>query len=243
VGAQRGNVHGRVTDSAGVPLGGVLVMATRLNLKTTTSDSGHFSLSLPAGWHFLSFRRVGYAPVYDSVSVTDNSTTERAFALMTKTVTLDPVTVTRPLSAQMRGFEDRRKTNQGTFVTLEQLQEGADRPLRSVLGRRLTGVTFVNYRGAIYVSSARGMTSVERRFRIRAVPSDLRSPVGCWPQVYLDGTRVYAPNGGMDAIDLNDFQTRDMEAIEFYPGGANTPPEFGSMFSTCGTLVMWTRLP
>jgi hypothetical protein len=241
--AQSGHVNGRVTDSAGTPLKGVLVSAPRFSRNTTTSDSGRFDLTLPTGRHSLAFRRVGFAPSYDSVSVVDGAITEQTFTILHRTVQLDTVSIVKPLSAQMRGFEDRRHHNQGTFITADELQKAANRPLRSVLGKRLTGVTFVNYRGAIYVSSTRGMTQVDRRLRIRAVQSDPRSPVGCWPQIYLDGTRMYAPNGGSDALDLNDFQTRDMEAIEFYSGGANTPPEFGSMFSTCGTLVMWTRLP
>jgi hypothetical protein len=195
------------------------------------------------GRHSLAFRRLGFAPSYDTVSIAEGTVTDRAFLLRHSTVQLDTVEVVRPLSAHMRGFANRRKNNQGTFVTTDELQAAATRPLRSVLGRRLTGVTFVNYRGAVYVSSTRGMTAVDRRRLVRAVQGDPRSPVGCWPQIYLDGTRMYAPTGGSDALDLNDFQTRDMEAIEFYSGGANTPPEFGSTYATCGTLVMWTRLP
>ena len=241
--AQSGYVNGRVTDSTGTPLKGVLVSAPRFSLSATTSDSGRFALTLPSGRHSLAFRRVGFRPTFDSVSVADGAITDQTFTILPRVVQLDTVSIHKPLSAQMRGFEERRKHNQGTFIGLDELQAAANRPFRSVLGKRLTGVTFVNYRGAIYVSSTRGMTSIDRRFRIRAVQSDPRSPVGCWPQIYLDGTRMYAPNGGSDALDLNDFQTRDMEAIEFYSGGANTPPEFGSAFATCGTLVMWTRLP
>jgi hypothetical protein len=241
--AQEGQVRGRVTDSSGAPLKGVQVSAPGFSLRTTTSDSGRFGLTLPTGRHSLAFRRVGFAPTYDSVSVADGAVTEQTFTIRPRVVQLDTVSIVKPLSAQMRGFEERRKHSQGTFITSDELQKAASRPFRSVLGKRLTGVTFVGYRGAIYVSSTRGMTQVDRRMLIRAVQGDPRSPVGCWPQIFLDGTRMYAPNGGLDAIDMNDFQTRDMEAVEFYSGGANTPPEFGSMFSTCGTLVMWTRLP
>ena len=241
--AQGGQIRGRVTDSSGVPLKGVQVSAPQSKARATTSDSGRFELTLPPGRHSLAFRRVGFSPAYDSVSIADGAVTEQAFTIRHRTVQLDTVSIVKPLSATMRGFEERRKHNQGTFITANELQGAATRPLRSILGKRLSGVTFVTYRGAIYVSSTRGMTSTDRRMRIRAVAMDPRSPVGCWPQVYLDGTRVYTPNGGSDALDLNDYQTRDMEAIEFYSGGANTPPEFGAMYATCGTLVMWTRLP
>ena len=116
-------------------------------------------------------------------------------------------------------------------------------PLRSVLARKFPGVKFVGYRGALYAASTRGMSEMDVRTRIRAVPNDARSPVACYLQIYLDGTRLYSPDGSSDAINLNEFQTRDLEAIEFYSGHANTPPEFGSSWAGCGTLVFWTRLP
>jgi hypothetical protein len=103
-------------------------------------------------------------------------------------------------------------------------------------------VSFVTYRSGTYLSSSRGTGSIDRRMRIRAIVSDPRSPTACWVQIYMDGTRLYAPNGSTDAVDINEFLTRNLEAIEFY-SGANTPPEFGSSWASCGTLVLWTRLP
>jgi hypothetical protein len=241
--AQNGSLQGRVVDIHGVPLSGVEVTLSVAGLRATTSDSGHFLLSVPRGTHRISFRRLGFAPVVDSVTVADDDMIARQFVLRTTVVSLDPVLVTRPVSANMRRFEDRMATQQGAFITWDDMKRDETKPLRSVLARRLPGVSFVGYRGALFAASRRGNTAMDRQTRVRAVIADIRSPVACFLQIYLDGTRLYAPNGISDAVNLNDFQTRDLEAIEFYSGSANTPPEFGSSWAFCGTLVFWTRLP
>jgi hypothetical protein len=239
--AQVGSLLGRVTDLRGTPLGGVDVSV--VGLRTTTSDSGLFRFNLPAGTHSISFRRVGYAPVLDSIVVTDESIINRQFVLVSPVTSLEPVVVVRPLSPAMRRFEDRKRTQHGTFITYESLKQDQAKPLRSVLARKLPGVSFVTYRGAMYATSRRGNSEIDPRMRIRAIPNDLRSPQACYVQVFLDGSRMYAPDGSSNALDVNDFQTRDFEAIEFYSGSANTPPEFSSPWAQCGTLVFWTRLP
>lgn len=241
--AQNGSVVGKVTDSRGVPIGGVEVTIGKAGLRATTTDSGTFKLSAPSGTHRISFRRLGYSPVFDSVTFADDEVTDRRFVLANAVVSLDPVTVAKPLSVNMRRFEDRRRTQQGSFIDWSDIQRNETQPLRSVLARKLPGVQFVGYRGALFAASMRGNTQLDRRMRIRAVIADPRSPTACFLQVFLDGTRMYAPDGTADAINLNDFHTKDFEAVEYYAGSVNTPPEFSSSWSACGTLVLWTRLP
>jgi len=241
--AQRGSVTGRVTDARGAVLDGVEVSIVASNVRVTTSDSGRFKLSVEGGMHRISFRRVGYSPAFDSITVSDNGVVDRLYVLTETVVSLDPVTVEQPLSVNMRRFDERKRSRQGSFIDWSDLKKDETKPLRSVLARRLPGVTFVSFRGALYAASVRGNTQMDRRTRIRAVIADPRSPTACFLQVFLDGNRMYAPDGTTDAINLNEFQTRDLEAIEYYSGNANTPPEFDSSWSGCGTLVFWTRLP
>lgn len=241
--AQDGSLLGRVTDSRGSPLGGVEVTIGAGPLVARTSDSGTFRLEVPEGTHRITLRRVGFAPVIDSVTVGANRVLDRAFVLRHQVVALDPVVVERPLSIAMRAYEERRHSQQGAFIDWSDLSRDATKPLRSVLARRLPGVLFVSYHGALYAASVRGNTQMDRRSQIRSVIADPRSPAACFLQIFLDGTRLYAPDGSTDAINLNDFQTKDFEAVEYYSGSANTPPEFSSSWATCGTLVFWTRLP
>lgn len=238
-----GSLVGRVRDSVGTPVGGADVTVQGAALHTTTSDSGLFRLAIPAGPQVMAIRRLGYAAIFDSVTVLSEGVTRRDFVFATRVAVLDTMLIIRPLSASMRAFEDRRKHQQGSFITSEELRSMDERPLRSAISRRLPGVTFVMYRAGSYLSSSRGTGSVDRRMRVRAIVNDPRSPTGCWVQIYMDGASMYSPNGRADAPNLNEFQTRDLEAIEFYSGGANTPPEFGTSGAGCGTLVLWTRLP
>ncbi len=41
--------------------------------------------------------------------------------------------------------------------------------------------------------------------------------------------------------DLSKYDAGGLEAVEFYPGPATTPPEFSGDGAVCGTLLLWTR--
>jgi hypothetical protein len=58
----------------------------------------------------------------------------------------------------------------------------------------------------------------------------------CPPQYWLDGIPLM--NGSAD-----EFSPDNVEAIELYAGPATTPPQFNTRGQTCGTVVVWSRLP
>ena len=60
---------------------------------------------------------------------------------------------------------------------------------------------------------------------------------GCAPLIWLDGQK--APGMEVDQIPLS-----DIEGIELYQGTSTTPTQFAqSTSTTCGTIVIWSRLP
>ena len=59
--------------------------------------------------------------------------------------------------------------------------------------------------------------------------------------VWLDGVRIYQPGRGVPPPDLNNFSVSQLEGVEIYQGGADTPAELGGTGSGCGTIVIWTR--
>ena len=75
----------------------------------------------------------------------------------------------------------------------------------------------------------------------RADPLDPTSPAACFCQVYLDGIRIYSPTGASPAPDLRQYDAGGLEAVEYYPGPATTPLEYGGDGAACGTLLLWTR--
>jgi hypothetical protein len=74
-----------------------------------------------------------------------------------------------------------------------------------------------------------------------ADPFDASSPKGCFCQVYVDGIRVFVPNGNTAAPDLSQYDAGTLEAVEYYAGPATTPLEYGGDGAACGTLLLWTR--
>jgi outer membrane receptor for ferrienterochelin and colicins len=73
----RGTITGKVTESNGRPLSGVVVTVQGVGLSVATSASGRYVLaSVSAGQHQLLFRRIGYGAHDVSITVTaDTSTT------------------------------------------------------------------------------------------------------------------------------------------------------------------------
>jgi hypothetical protein len=64
----------------------------------------------------------------------------------------------------------------------------------------------------------------------RGIPN-LRQGV-CSPTTYANGVRVVGPPS---------MSAHDYDAIEFYAGPAQAPPEFGGLGSACGVLLLWMR--
>jgi hypothetical protein len=43
--------------------------------------------------------------------------------------------------------------------------------------------------------------------------------------------------------DISNLIANDFMAVEYYPDLASTPPGFRTGTPSCGTLVLWTRVP
>ena len=249
-GAQGGSLSGRVfTDSSAVPLVGVEVAIPSAQRTVRTDTRGAFRITgLAPGRYLVLVRMPGYVPVTDTVTIDSDTDIAKDYRLTATTTALDSVHViaTSPgLSVRMRTFERRRAMGIGSFISPEELRKKEEVTLRFVLAR-IPSLRFVMYGNATFVSLARGIAS---RNLPKAIPWESRSPEGCWVQIYLDGIRIYTPvaevrgsSGSAQPVpNMEDFRVRDLEAIEFYSGPAQTPAELGGTGATCGTLVLWTR--
>ena len=65
-----------------------------------------------------------------------------------------------------------------------------------------------------------------------------QGPRDCPPQYWVDGQRI-------EAGQPDEFTPEDVEAIEIYAGPATIPVQFAPRpwAYTCGSIVIWTRLP
>ena len=90
----------------------------------------------------------------------------------------------------------------------------------------------------MYLSSTRGACGAS----LLPIPASHRenSPIGCWVAVYLDGRRIYQ-HGDDEVPDMERFETREWEAIEYCAGPSQTPAELNITGNGCGVLMLCSR--
>jgi hypothetical protein len=185
-----------------------------------TNDRGEWALAdAPAGTRMLEVRAVGFYPVRRPIDVVAGAAPVRV-ALSTLKAVLDTVKVMAARRGDRNGFEERRRTGAGRYVTAEMIARqravNASDLLRNLAGVLLDGDAF----------------------RMRGVGG------GCTPAVFLDG-RLFDRIG---PADIDDWMRPDqVKAIEVY--SENTvPPQFrqppgraDQEVDPCGSIVIWTK--
>ncbi len=212
-----------LADSLGTPIAGAVVEAPRLHLATTTDRQGLFVLAgVAAGKQRLLARSIGYYPRTLNVLVVRADTLRIVFRLAVAPVTLDPIMVeaqaVEALNPMMAGFADRRRLGAGEFLGPTELADMAHSTLPDAL--RQFGLTILQ--------SASG-----RPFAIG------RRGGSCALQVFLDGLPM--PNRP-EPFDLSTVRVENLAGVEYYAGAARVPVLFERAESSCGVLVLWTRL-
>lgn len=191
-----------------------------------TNDSGWFAVrSLAPAAITVRIKRVGFEP--------------QQFDFTLRASKTDSVNVTMPQSAQLldamrtdaslarrykdlEGFYRRRAKGYGTYITRDDIEARHTNTLSDMF-RDLPGVRLVRAGTA--------------RQGVRFDLSNAKA-TDCPPQYWVDGRRV-------TNTDIDDYPATDVEAMEVYNGPASTPLEFAQTASryTCGTIVIWTRIP
>jgi len=219
-----GTVTGRVTDArTSAPVSAAAIEVEGARLATTTSDAGLFRLTaVPAGSRVIIVRRLGYAAMRKTVTVTDDQQTTVDFALQSAAVALDQVVVTGTA-----GGETRRSIGNAvsTINATEELSKSAAPNLSSLLAARAPGVVIApttSRLGAGPTIQIRGRTSLS---------------LDNSPLLYVDGVRVSnatavgatSVSGGGSSFGgqnsnvggrLNDINPEDIESIEVIKGPA-----------------------
>jgi len=230
--AAQSTLVGSVTsDSAHKhPLIGVEVSIPSLHKGARTDSTGTFRIDgLTIGSYAILVRAVGYQPTIDDVSIDVPDGNLRDFVLPPLAQPLDTVrtksTRVDYISPALRGFEDRRKSGQGHYLSEAQLRTMDNQRVSDVISR---------FPG---VSVGRNAT--------KSVAMSSRTGGFC--RVYLDGiemkdmsARPVRGRGGPQNVppNLNDFSVDQLAGMEFYGGGATAPLGFGQ--GGC-LLLLWTR--
>ncbi|MEO7965296.1 MAG: carboxypeptidase regulatory-like domain-containing protein [Gemmatimonadaceae bacterium] len=226
-------------DSTAAPIGGVEVQIAGVSRVAMTDTSGHFTFdALAPGPHVIFFRRLGFAPSSQTVTIGDDEHAVRSFRLSRAAAVLSELRVSGESDAAslgLRDFRDRQRAGFGKFVGPEEFDKAANSPIATFIMARVQGFEFVPLNRG---SMAAGMGLVARRFQSigrRGAP-----PPPCFAQVFVDGARANGMQN--DAFDFSQLQITDIAAMEFYRSASETPTQFSGPSAACGTVVIWTKV-
>lgn len=218
---QSASVRGWVVEhETGEPLEGVEVSLASgpdglPGAGTQLSGTGGTFLfpAVPPGLYRLSAILLGYTDLRDTLRVEAGAELEVTLPLSVSPVPLEPVIVVvrrRPVGPLV-GFERRRETQRGTFITRHDIEAKNPQEFTDLL-RALPGIRLVP------------TATFGNRVFFRG---------GCTPDIWVDGTHV----GTTTDIDVF-LRPEHLEAVEVYRG-PELPGEFGS--NLCGAVVAWSR--
>jgi hypothetical protein len=212
-------VRGVVIDSSGAPVAGAEVRAVGTALVIVTTDSGVFRVEHPAGPIVFAVRRLGYEPSTFLATLRPGRTNGVTLTLQQTAHALPGVLVAEERQQTwLRTFNQRKDTQQGTFITRTEIEKAHARLTTDLLRRRAPSVQVMMTRG--------GGTRVYMRGN---------GARRCPPQLFVHTT----PYSG----EVDDFPPDVVEAIEVYSGSSELPPELNIGRALCGAIVIWTRDP
>lgn len=215
---------GRVTDAADhAPLVHVAIVLLADRRAVYTDSTGRYAFpALPAGTLRFLVRATDFPPTQLIVELAPGAHLVRDIELdsaQTDTAFLAPVTVNadEKVSYRLVGFEERRKTGRGHYLTDEEIRQSSGANLQD-LTRGIPGVT-------LYC----GGGGPGHGCRIHMV----RARQNCDPEYYVDGhvDNMFGPTTPI----------RDIVALEIYTGPSDVPGEFAGADAGCGVIAIWTR--
>jgi hypothetical protein len=227
IGRRLSAILGKVlADSGRGPIEKAELMLADVGVSTMTNDRGEYEFTnLLAGSHRLYVRKIGYAEIETVVEVAEAEKRERDI-VMNRVTILDSMQVKAkftPREEAMRVFEENRKIGLGKFITQAQLDSANGRILPQFLVALPMLKVYQDPRTGFYKAKLIGRG-----------PQSLIPRSGCDVQVYVDGVLDRDPN-------LNEFPPHAIAGVEYYRGGAQTPPEYSRMGSGCGVIAIHLR--
>ncbi len=230
-------ISGVVVDAGGLPLEEAIVELVGADRKSTTPATGRFQFDqLKKGKYWLFVRRIGYLPVQQSLTI-EHATREFLVVLEAVPVRLDDIVVEALSSLYQRRMRDftfrSRSTWGGRFLTADDLARTDTRRLGDVVIRHLPFKSqyTMDLRGGFdEFGGANSRYSTSRLTRRYMVHRD------CPPAIALNGGGILA------GMAVNDFDPKEVEAVEIYREGVNIPIEYQfAGRATCGLVVIWLK--
>lgn len=212
-----------VNDSTKAPIAGAEIILEP-NARRLESDSlGRFVLDrLPLGAASAIVRKIGYRGVRVRTLIFSSDTLDVEVPLEAAgAYELAPIEVVASgVPPGMAAYAERRLRGTGSYIDADELRRSESRGLSDLLRMQ------------------RGIRMTANRYG-RWIVTGTRS--NCPMTIWIDGIKIYDLSSRIGPPDIDDFPIMQLEAIEIYRGGADTPPELDPGRSGCGTIVLWTR--
>ena len=207
-----GTISGQVTGTDATPISGVQVSVAGTTRNATTDQQGRYTIAnVPTGTQRIRARRLGYAPVDTTLSITAGSSATANFLLRQSALELGAVVATATGQEQ----QQREIGSSIGVISVEDVPMAAVTSAADLLSGRVAG--------AVVLPSS-GVTGAGSRIRIRGSNSMSLSNA---PLIIVDGVRVENSEasldfgvGGQSPSRLNDLNPEDIETIEVLKGPA-----------------------
>ncbi len=249
----RGRVLGVFDQTSGEPIDGVRVLDILNGNSALTTRTGTVSLDfLPDGGSLVRLQKIGYAAQTLTVRISPADTTPLTIMLtrvaeLPKVVTRDSATTY--ISPNLRGFQERMKTEDGYFIDEATLRKNEGRQLASVLSTKPGVIITRGTASSAYLQrSPRCANGLPPQVFLDGVPlSPTPTPDPAAHPIHpksvfgvRDGTSGGAANTQI-AFNLSEFNISDLAGVEWYPDSDMLPIAFAHTSSRCGALLLWTR--
>lgn len=220
--AQRAAVRGALVDVVTQqPIEAARISILGTTLATVSGRDGGFELaSVPTGVHVLQVRAIGYALASWVLDLAEGQSLRQNFELQSRVVTVDSVRVVVASAVESwrneAGFETRRRSGRGYFITREEIARRQPRTLADLM-RNVPGIGTV----------CRGGASNSCRVVMN------RGSRPCSPDYFLDGFEATASTGP-------NFPINQIRGIEIYGDPSMIPLELQRPNLRCGVIAIWT---
>jgi hypothetical protein len=244
------------------------VRVPQLERAAMADSAGQYRIEgLPTGRVTIVGEAPGFVGKRVEVTVPANGTVEQAFSLIPNAHVLANVEVRartrRQLPLKLHEFAMRRNSSSaGRFLGPEDLVKYNGRPLTDALKVVMVGARFQRAAtGEMNIISGRSLNPASIRQSTNIKP--------CGIQIWQDGALLSDPNQSLEIqlpppggnspnasrsisnmkvgadhdYDVSNLLSNDFMAVEYYSDLASTPPGFRTGTPSCGTLVLWTRVP
>jgi hypothetical protein len=218
-------------------------------LSARTDSAGEFAIKgIPPGAYQVVVRHFGNKPISTEISFSAGDSLGRDFVLSVEIPDLDTVRVagkTAPNPVElgrmrMTGFDVRKRMGFGRILDTLDFQKEQSRRLSDVL-RSHMAATIIEMGSSAAIATRSGNLSFKELPSGDASDARRGAKRACYSQVFVDGLKVYEPEPGRSLFDINSLSPNQLQGAEFYSGPASTPPEYGGLGASCGTLLIWTK--